>query len=572
MRRVWSVAVCLFSYGLAFAQAQDAPTIVEIRIEQEGRVIDDRLSTGLIETMPGAPLSMREVRETLAHLTSLSRFEDVQVLQEPVAGGVRLRYVLVPLHPVDRMEFRGERGLPEGEIRRVVAERFGATPSAGRAQEVAEAIRTLYRDRGYPAARVTPRVEETHNPDRATLAFDVTAGLRSAIGRVEIDEIDGSDRRVPPGGIAVRAGDPYDNEAILRELERYAGEWRARGFYEARVVHTTTFGPDGHAAVRITVDRGPLVSVTFAGDPLSEADRDRLVPVRAEGSVDEDLLEDANFAIEEYLHARGYRDATASYERLDREGELTVAFTVTRGSRYVVGGVTLAGNLALPATDLRQLLGIEPGQPFVQASASAGAVAIRDAYRRRGFTRAAAQTAFAERPPDAGGGDRRIDVRVTIAEGPRTLVESIAFEGNSVLTDGQLRALMVTALNRPYSEIDVGTDRDRIDLEYRNRGYDSVVVDPAVSVADNGTQADVRFAISEGPQIIVAHVIILGNERTRTETIERELLLRPGLPLGYSARLESQQRLAALGLFRRVTIEELRYGGGAGGQGLVRGE
>ena len=53
--------------------------------------------------------------------------------------------------------------------------------------------------------------------------------------------------------------------------------------------------------MRVTIDRGPMVSVAFAGDPLPEADRERLVPVRAEGSADEDLLEDANAAIEEYL-------------------------------------------------------------------------------------------------------------------------------------------------------------------------------------------------------------------------------------------------------------------------------
>ena len=39
---------------------------------------------------------MRDVRETLAHLTSLNRFEDVQVMEEPAGGGIRLRYVLVP--------------------------------------------------------------------------------------------------------------------------------------------------------------------------------------------------------------------------------------------------------------------------------------------------------------------------------------------------------------------------------------------------------------------------------------------------------------------------------------------
>ena len=111
---------------------------------------------------------------------------------------------------------------------------------------------------------------------------------------------------------------------------------------------------------------------------------------------------------------------------------------------------------------------------------------------------------------------------------------------------------MTTAPDRPYSEGEIGVDRDRIDLEYRNRGYESVVVDPEVTLADNGTRADVRFAITEGPQVIVDHVIIVGNQRTSTETIEREVLLRPGQPLGYSARIESQQRLAALGLFRRV--------------------
>ena len=37
-------------------------------------------------------------------------------------------------------------------------------------------------------------------------------------------------------------------------------------------------------------------------------ERTELVPVRREGSVDEDLLEDSKRAIEAYLHDQGYRD------------------------------------------------------------------------------------------------------------------------------------------------------------------------------------------------------------------------------------------------------------------------
>ena len=65
----------------AVVLAQTPQVITEVRVEQEGRPIDDRVINGLIETTPGEPLSMREVRDTLSHLTSLNRFEDVQEAQ-----------------------------------------------------------------------------------------------------------------------------------------------------------------------------------------------------------------------------------------------------------------------------------------------------------------------------------------------------------------------------------------------------------------------------------------------------------------------------------------------------------
>ncbi|MGH9254179.1 MAG: POTRA domain-containing protein [Vicinamibacterales bacterium] len=555
------LAAC-FSNITARASAQSPPLITEVRVEQESRTVDDRLISGLIETTVGEPLSMRKVRETLTHLTSLNRYEDIQVLQEPAGAGIRLRYVLVPLHPVDRMEFRGTLGLPEGEVRRVVTERFGAAPSAGRAQEVADALQLLYRERGYTAARVTPGIEETHAPDRATMAFDIQSGPRATIGRLDIDEIDAADRRLPPGDIEVRAGDPYDGTEILEALNRYVASLRGRGFYEARALHTGVFETNGTATVRVTVDRGPLVTVAFAGDPLPEADRERLVPVRAEGSADEDLLEDAVLAIEDYLRARGYRDALTEYARAERDGMLMITFTINRGTRFLVDNVAITGNTAVPTVELLKLVPIATEQPFVQTAAGRAATAMRDLYRSRGFTRAAVQDSVMELSRDGeGAADHRVALRFNVAEGPAALVSSVAFEGHTVLTDAQLQALMTTGPGRPYSEIDVVTARDRIDLEYRNRGYESVVVEPDVSLAENGTRADIRFAIVEGPQVIVDHVIIVGNERTSVETIQRELLLRPGEPLGYSARIESQQRLAALGLFRRVVIEELRHAG-----------
>jgi outer membrane protein assembly complex protein YaeT len=543
------------------AWAQLAPLIADVRVEQEGQPVSDPQLLGLLETTVGEPLKIADVRESIRHLTSLNRYDDVQVFEEPVGNGVRLRYVLFPLHPIDRVEFRGMVVLGEGELRRLVTERFGVAPAASRVDAIVDALRTTYRSHGFPEAKITSRIEESHLPDRATLVFDVQAGPRVVIHDVKYDQVDPREQTTLIGLPAIRAGQPYDADALNKELQRYVDGLRARGYYEARASQSASFGADG-ATVNVMLARGPKVTIAFAGDPLPANERDRLVPVRAEGSVDQDLLEDAQNDIAEYLRARGYRDARVEYMPDEQGEQLTITFTIARGPHYAIDEVTIGGNMTVSTQEVQQALRLKPGEPFVQAAVTGAAGTIRNLYRSRGFTRAMVQVNPSVLPAEsASATERRVEIAFTITEGPRAVVRSVAFVGSQVFTEAQLRAAMTTMAGRAYAEATVTSDRDRIELEYRNAGYDSVVVEPSVMLADNDTQADVRFMITEGPQVLVDHIIIVGNQRTSTRTIERELLLKPGEPLGYSARIESQQRLSALGLFRRVRIDELAHAG-----------
>ena len=541
------------------AAAQYGEPIVEIVVEQEGQLVTDPLIRGLIETTVGEPLSMRDVRETTQHLYNLRRFEDIRPTAEAVPGGVRLRYVLVPMHPVDRVEFTGNLGIDAGDLRRLVTDRLGRNPSAGRTTEVAETLRQTYRSRGFPSARIATRIEETHDPDRATLIFDIDAGRRARIAAVQVFQVGAGEADTIIGAPDIRVGDPYDAEEVDARLREWEADLRERGYYEARA----SFGADiaDDAYLRVNIARGPRVVVAFAGDQLPEGDRDELVPIREEGSADEDLLEDATIAIEGYLRDRGYRDAAASYTRAESPGEVTITFTITRGPRYVVDTVNVKGNEAITADEIRKFLTIARGDPLVRATLQSRATAIQNLYRSRGFTAASVEATDAVLPSAAPGGDRRVEVTLAIDEGPRTIVRSVTFAGNAALTETELRALAATRPGAPYSAAGVAATRESIELEYNNRGYESASVEPAVEAADNRTQADIRYAITEGPQSIIDHIIIVGNERTRTETITGELLFREGDPLGYSAMLASRARLAALGLFRRVDIRPLQHTG-----------
>ena len=347
-------AFCILNFlSSSSAAAQDSlgQTVVDVVVEQEGQRVADPVVLNLLQTRVGQPLSMVDVRTTYDHLYNLRRFDDIQTTTEPVAGGVRLRYVLLPSHPIDRIEFRGTIELSQTDLRRVVTDRYGRSPNPTRAAEAAVTLQNEYRRRGYPAASVAARVEPTHNPHRATLVFDINAGRRARIADVQFLRVDADDA----GGAFplpdIRVGQPYDADKFRAELDRWEEKMRAQGFYEARASVAANMPDDAYP--RVSLLRGPRVMVEFAGDPLPEKERERLVPIRSEGSADEDLLEDAKLAIEQYLRAHGYRDATAEYTRDDKApGLLKITFQVTRGPHYTIDSVRITGNTAIPNSEL----------------------------------------------------------------------------------------------------------------------------------------------------------------------------------------------------------------------------
>ena len=88
-----------------------------------------------------------------------------------------------------------------------------------------------------------------------------------------------------------------------------------------------------------------------------------------------------------------------------------------------------------------------------------------------------------------------------------------------------------------------------------------MTVEPAPKAIGDGSKVELGFAIHEGPQILIDHVLIVGNERTSRETILREVQLKSGQPLSQQQEDETRTRITSLGLFRRVDISYLQLPG-----------
>jgi outer membrane protein assembly factor BamA len=191
--------VLLFLLAAAPAQAAvtdyiDKP-IADIRLQVNGADLRDPALLEMIETRPGEPLAIVEVRESMAHLFGLGLYHDVQVDAAMGDRGVVLTYNLTPAQRFRRIVFEGSPGLPEAELRRILIERHGSTFSLARASQLTATLQGLYRDRGYPAANITVGAGPGDDPSNATMVIAIRPGQRARIAEIEVQ---GSPREPVP--------------------------------------------------------------------------------------------------------------------------------------------------------------------------------------------------------------------------------------------------------------------------------------------------------------------------------------------------------------------------------------
>jgi outer membrane protein insertion porin family len=550
--------------GQSAAAAYAGRPIETIRVLVEDAPTSDPAVLDLVEPKVGEPLSIADVRESIAHLYGLGRFQDVQVEGHAApGGGVLLTFNLIPLHTIRQIQFTGSLGLSAGLLRSTVVERYGASPALGRVDAAAQTLVQLYADHGYMRAKVAPVPRIFHDPDRTILTFEIDAGPRAVIRRVDVD----GDARMPQPEFRRRlgatVGSPFIRSRLQSKLDDFVRGLKRRRFYEADGTLQATESEDGaHIDLRVTIRPGLPVTVRFEGDPLPASRLSELAPLEREGSVDEDLIEDAEARIETFLRQQGYWKADVTPSREQTDGALSIVFRVSRGRLYrVAAPAEVAGTQAVSTTEVQPLLPFKAGDLFVESQLTTAVAAIRDLYRQRGFAAAEVKSAVNESdPPSASEG--LVRPAIVVVEGSRSVFGDVIITGNANIPTAELRPLIKINSGDAYFESRVLEARDALALEYLNRGFASVVVGAAATPSEDHTRVAFVFTIQEGPQTIVDHILIIGNVHTDSDVILRELQFRPGQPFGLQDQFESRRRLSALGLFRRVRITELTHGSG----------
>jgi len=147
-----------------------------------------------------------------------------------------------------------------------------------------------------------------------------------------------------------------------------------------------------------------------------------------------------------------------------------------------------------------------------------------------------------------------LEVSIPIKEGPRTMISVLSFGGTRALSSETLLELSKVGPGEPFSELLLEETRNAISRVLTQRGYLYSRIDSTVSVSPDMTKAEIRYNITDGPQVTVGRLLIQGNEETKDKVIGDRIALEPDQPYSPELAQSTKDELTKLETFSSVQV------------------
>jgi outer membrane protein insertion porin family len=223
-----------------------------------------------------------------------------------------------------------------------------------------------------------------------------------------------------------------------------------------------------------------------------------------------------------------------------------------------VRSIQLRGNDALDERRILGLLETREGSVFDSALFAADMGRIEAEYRSIGFLGAVAVPG----PPASDAESTRVDLLVTVTEGPRAVVREVRFTGAAVIPPEELSRLMDTRPGDPLDERTLEADIAAVLRAFERAGHPlarCVVsgVEAVPAEGDGGEGLVVTLALDQGRRVTIDEVRVEGNRETDASVIVREARVNAGELYDPRKMERIRSRLQRLNIFADVSEPEL---------------
>ncbi|HWO31418.1 MAG TPA: POTRA domain-containing protein, partial [Candidatus Acidoferrum sp.] len=511
----------------------------------------------LIPQKSGEPLDRDQVRESIRVLYATGRFSDIQAEVIPWGAGVRLTFTTSLNFFVGAIDVEGAPSHPNyNQIVNASKFQLGELYTVDKLNRALQNIHQLMQENGYYRARVTAESTSNAATQQINILVHVTSGEPAHVGEVKATGLSTFSQDQLQDIARMHPGDRVTAARITNSLQRLRKKFQKQHRVLAQVsVAEQKYNPSSNAvSYTYLIEPGPAVLIYAEGFHISRGVLKREIPVYEENALDDDLLNEGQRNLLDYLQSRGHFDAAVEFHKESAPDMLRVVYRIAPGAVHRFDLIDITGNKYFLRPLLRQRLRIQPAGRFSHGRYSGDLLksdvdSLQALYVSNGFRQAKIQTKVDD---NYHGMMNHLAVHIHIDEGPQTLVGAFRIIGNQKI-DARSFPELNTSAGQPYSEQNLANDRQIILSYYFNHGFSNAILDITTKPSPNqSNREDVTYTIHEGEQFFVKQVMVAGLEHTRDYVVQREIQVAAGESLSQQDLLDTQRKLYDLGIFSQV--------------------
>lgn len=209
----------------------------------------------------------------------------------------------------------------------------------------------------------------------------------------------------------------------------------------------------------------------------------------------------------------------------------TVSIVFTVSEKPVITRILISGNKQLRSAEIKDILSLKEKEVFVESKLLTDERAVRDLYLEKGYTGAKVSSSVKDT-------EKGFEVSFVVDEGRSTVISKIAFKGNTLFSDKQLKKNLkmkeAKFLNKgAFQESGLEADRQAIVAFYQGNGYiDAQVVDVTRELTVNEEkkrdELTITYIVEEGEQYTYAGIKFVGNEIFSDEKLQSLIKVKIG--------------------------------------------
>jgi len=350
-------------------------------------------------------------------------------------------------------------------------------------------------------------------------------------------------------------------ETVFHEI---TGRLYALEYFDRIEPSTHRANPAGsEVIIRFTVVERPVISrINFVGNSgLRRTELNDLVTSKVNDIFNSAKVRvDIEAIINKYIE-KGYPNVSVTASEIQSgENSIVLNFNITEGDQISISRIDFQGNTRFSANTLRGQLSLKAKSllndgAFQEAKLLADREAVTKYYHDRGLIDAFVRDVTRSHETTDKG--TNLILTFMIEEGSEFRFGGINFDGNLIFTSEQLQKLVTSKTGDVVNMTRLEMDMQRVADLYFENGY---IFNSITRDADKNYQTLVlsyTVSIVERSRAYIENIVILGNNKTKSHVILREIPLEPGDVFSKTKIMEAMRNLYNLQYFSMIIPDTL---------------